>query len=140
MSLAEQLGSKDLDIIDELRALRLTLENLERNVMYDFDQMKTEMEAQGGMLSELATVVASIHDHVTDQHEGKIISPATQEKIDGAMETLKTNRDKLEAALAKVKSTMTMTVPPPAVEAPPVEAPHVEATAVVVDPITGVPV
>lgn len=149
--LATQLGALDIDtapncvdIMLELRALRLTLETLERNIMSDFDQMMTELEAQAGMLSELATVTASVHDHVTSQAEGTTVSPVTQQRIDKAMDAMKANRSKLEDLLSKAKGTVEMAAAPVVEEEKPEEQPAVDAASgdgsVAVDPITGVPV
>lgn len=118
MTLADELGIQSLSdndliryIAEQVYALRLTVSKLERNIMSDFDQIMAELQAQGTMMTELATVVASVHDHVEAQHTGAIVSPATQAKIDSAMSAVTSNREKLLALLEKAKGTVTMTEP-----------------------------
>lgn len=105
--LADQLGMSDLSpptIADILFAIQ----NLERNIMSDFDQLLAEVESQGSMLAELTKVVSVVHDHVVVSTEGTAIPIATQTKINTAMAAIVANRQVLASALEKMHTAAAM--------------------------------
>lgn len=67
--------------------------------MIDLDQVLSEMQSQGSMVSELSTIVAALHQHVVDHADGTFVPPVVQDKIDKLMAGIVANRASMTDAL-----------------------------------------
>lgn len=92
--------------------LMLTLKNLERNTMADFDQLLTEVESQGAMLVELMKVTSAVHDHMTAASSGAVIADSTQKQIDAVMAAAMKNHEALTTALKNMQDAAALTGTP----------------------------
>lgn len=87
------------DFFSSISILRHQLNGLERLIMIDLDQVLSEMQSQGSMVSELSTIVAALHQHVVDHANGTFVPPVVQDKIDKLMAGIVANRASMTDAL-----------------------------------------
>lgn len=114
--LSRALGLLSLSSGDDLvRSIAEQLDNMERLIMIDLDQILSEVQSQSSMITELSTIVAELHKQITEQANGNIVAPATQAKIDALMVSAVANKTALAQAMqlasAAIKTTAAMKNP-----------------------------
>jgi hypothetical protein len=93
---------------DLIRAVAIdifnAIDNLEKKVMFDLDQMMAEIQSEAATLEELAMVVARLHDHVKSHASGTVVPPVLQNKINSVMAGVEANKASLAKAMETAKA------------------------------------
>lgn len=87
------------DFFSSISILRHQLNGLERFIMIDLDQVLSEVQSQGSLVTELSTLVATLHQHAVDHADGKVVPPVVQDKIDKLMAVIVANRTTMADAM-----------------------------------------